>query len=58
MDTSYLSVLKCISQILIVSQNMKTKHPSIDTKRTDELEVVPDTADEMGEIDEALTAQT
>lgn len=37
---------------------MKTKHPSIDTKRMDELEVVPDTADEMGEIDEALTAQT
>lgn len=52
MDTSYLLVLKCISQILIVSQNMKTKHPSIDTRRMDELEIVPDTAD--GEIDEAL----
>lgn len=58
MDTSYLSVLKRISQILIVSQNMKTKHPSVDTRRMDELEVVPDTADEVGEIDEAPMAQT
>lgn len=37
---------------------MKTKHPSIDTRRVDELEIVPDTADEVGEADEALMTQT